>query len=310
MPRAAKMLAYSIADDARAEHGHRLRHAGQLQDRLRVEDGLAVERHVVGAVRARAGGDHEELGGEGPGVGAARRLHRDRVGAGEARVALDDLDRVAPERLVDQLELALDDRALAVHEVGHRELGADLVADAVEAVAGELVEEDGALAQRLRGDRAPVDAVAAHHVGALDDRHGLSGAAPPGWPPAPPRGRSPGPRRRSAPSAPRRKRHSSGSERRPADRRAGRGRLAALMHTDPFVPAAGLGPALRGPAALDRRPAPRRAALLGVQPPQARACAPSWARRCSSSTCAPAPRRSSTPPATTCPSSCSWGASS
>ena len=30
--------------------------------------------------------------------------------------------RVAPERLVDELELALDDRALAVHEVGHGEL--------------------------------------------------------------------------------------------------------------------------------------------------------------------------------------------
>ena len=134
-------------------------------------------------------------------LAAARRLHRHGVGAGEAGVALDDLDRVAPERLVDQLELALHDRALAVHEVGHRELGADLVADAVEAVAGELVEEDRALAQRLRGDRAPVDAVAAHHVGALDDRHGLARAGRLDRRPLARRAAAQDHRRRSAPSA-------------------------------------------------------------------------------------------------------------
>ena len=103
-------------------------------------------------------------------------VHRDGVRPRETRLALDDVDGVAPERLADQLQLALHDRPLALHEVGDGELGADLVADAVEAVTRERVEEDGALAQGLRGDGAPVDAVAAHQVMALDDRDLLARA--------------------------------------------------------------------------------------------------------------------------------------
>jgi len=92
------------------------------------------------------------------------------VGVHEAGVADEHLDPVAVERLVDQLEFALDDDPLAVHEVVDGNLVGDLAMDPFELVAFDGVHEDGALTQRLRRDRAPVDAGAAEDVLALDDR--------------------------------------------------------------------------------------------------------------------------------------------
>jgi hypothetical protein len=164
------------ADHAGPEHDHRARHARQVQNRLGVEHGLAVERHLCRAARTRAGGDHDEVAGEQVWLATGRGGDRDRVLVEETGVPLDDLDGVTAERLVDQLELALDDSSLAEREVRDGQLLADLVADAVQTVAGELVEEQRALAQRLRRDGPPVDPVAADHVGALD--HGDPPARP------------------------------------------------------------------------------------------------------------------------------------
>ena len=100
--------------------------------------------------------------------------HGQRVVVDEAPGAVQQLDPVAVELAADDLGLAADD----VRRTGQQVLDGDVLLDpvvlAVEVAhvhAGQV--EDG-LAQGLGRDRAGVDADAADHVAALDDRRALA----------------------------------------------------------------------------------------------------------------------------------------
>ena len=119
------------------------------------------------------GRDDEDVAPQGPLPPPVLPLDGDGVRVEEAAVAPEDLDPVAPERGVDHVQLALDDEPLAVHEVGHRDVVRHLGLEAVEPVARHAEEEEGALAERLRGDRPPVHAGPADDGGPLDEGDAL-----------------------------------------------------------------------------------------------------------------------------------------
>ena len=157
-----------------------------------------VERDVGGAVRARARGDDDDVA-PAASPSAARPSPRRRPCAASRKRPwpAEDLDPVAPEGGVDQLQLALDDEPLAVHEVGDRDVVGHLGLEAVEAVARHPEEEEGALAERLRGDRPPVHAGPADDGRPLDEGDALAAPWRPGWRRARRPGRRRGRRRRS-----------------------------------------------------------------------------------------------------------------
>ncbi len=165
------------------------RGAGQRRIPDDVPDRVDVRVHglecVVYRQRARGGGWRRFRGRR---TAAARpacpqqphlafnAVYRDRVRIQEAPFAAVDLHRVAVQRTVDQLELALHDTLLPVHEFRDRHGVGDLDADAVEPVVRESIDERGALTQGLARDGAPVHPHAAHDMLALDERDALSGA--------------------------------------------------------------------------------------------------------------------------------------
>ena len=102
IPSAAKMLAYSIPTTPAPSTVIVFGIRGSCRIVSESKTVSPSNGHVVRPVRARAGRDHEEVGGERAQLGPARRPHRHGVGPREARVALDHLDRVAAERLADQ----------------------------------------------------------------------------------------------------------------------------------------------------------------------------------------------------------------
>ena len=87
----------------------------------------------------------------------------------EAGGARDGRDAVAGELRADDLELPLDDLLDAKSEVGDGDLAIDGVVLAVERPLLEAREIEDRLPQRLRGDRAGVEADAADHLPAVDD---------------------------------------------------------------------------------------------------------------------------------------------
>ena len=103
-------------------------------------------------------------------------VHGDRVRVEEPPLAPEDLDRVAAQRAVDQLELPLHDALLAVHQLGDRDRVGDLHLDGVELVVPQAVDERRALAQGLARDGAPVHPHPADDVLALDQRDAFTGA--------------------------------------------------------------------------------------------------------------------------------------
>ena len=94
----------------------------------------------------------------------------------EPPLAPEDLDRVAVQRAVDQLQFPLHDALLAVHQLRDGDRVGDLDLDRVELVVPQAVDERRALAQRLARDGAPVDPHPADDVLALDERDALAGA--------------------------------------------------------------------------------------------------------------------------------------
>ena len=81
---------------------------------------------------------------------------------------------VLADVLVDQLPLALDHAALALHEVGERDAGLHTQVDAVQPALAKAGEVERGLAQRLGGDGAGVDHRAARLGRALDDADALA----------------------------------------------------------------------------------------------------------------------------------------
>jgi hypothetical protein len=144
------------ADHAAADDQEALRHLGQVEDGVGVEDALVLEIELGRAERIGAGGDEEDvaaklLGGTGGG------LHREVMGIGEGGVALEDGDLVPVEVVGDALAFAIDDEAFARHEVADGD-GAFEAADvdAFELAVLEAGEEDGRFAEGLGGERAGV----------------------------------------------------------------------------------------------------------------------------------------------------------
>ena len=100
--------------------------------------------------------------------------HGDGVRVVEARGAAEDVDVVAQQLVADHLHLAPDDVRGAGQQVVDGDVGLDPVAGAVHVALREAGQVQHGLAQRLRRDRAGVDADAAHHVAPLDDRDPLA----------------------------------------------------------------------------------------------------------------------------------------
>ena len=161
------------ADHAAPHDDHARGDALEAQHRVGVDDDLVVEGKEVRAERGRSGGDEEDLAGD-----AAQRLavraDLDRVRADESCESLNALDAVTLEVLVDALPFRLDDRALAVHEVGDGDVVLDRVVDAVEPALAEPGEVKGRFAQRLARDRARVHGGAARLGRPLDDADPLA----------------------------------------------------------------------------------------------------------------------------------------
>ena len=159
------------ADDAAADHDERAGQLGQAENLVAVDDGAAVDGHLGRAGGLGADGDDDAVGFEG-GFGL-RAFDADLVGIDEAGDAVDDVDAVAGELRLGDVDFGLDDGLDAEGQVGHGDLFLDAVVDAVDGavvVAGEV--EDG-LAHGLGGDGAGVDADAADDGAGLDDGHAL-----------------------------------------------------------------------------------------------------------------------------------------
>ena len=102
---------------------------------------------------------------------AVRGRHLDLAGRRDAADALDAVDLVLLEQVVDALDVAVDAFVLELHHRGEVERRlTDLDAHLGEHVPGFL-EQLGSMQQRLRRDAADVEAGAAEGLALLDHRH-------------------------------------------------------------------------------------------------------------------------------------------
>ena len=118
-------------DDARADHGERGGQPLHGQDLVAVVHARIRERDVPAARGYGAGGDEDHLSVQ-HALGAVGGPHADGVRILEARLAADEVDGVALDVGAHHLAQRAHDLLLAVHEVVHREVGLDVVIDAVE----------------------------------------------------------------------------------------------------------------------------------------------------------------------------------
>src|SRR5690606_20247600 len=152
------------ADGASADHEEALGHLVADGERAgRVDDAALLELEARDAGGARAGGHDERPGG------VLLAGHLDLVGAGEAALALDQGDLVAPEEHLHAVGLLADDLLLprldaAQVDLRLAEVDAELLGALRAAQLGAHVQ------QGLGGDAADVEAHAAH-VALLDAGH-------------------------------------------------------------------------------------------------------------------------------------------
>ena len=170
VPRAANMDAYSIpitpAPATTIERGT----VCQVDDPVGVDDGALVELDAGRPGGPGAGGDHDLVrGGPADPAVAAVDLHRVRVE--EAARAGHGRDPVTGQLAAHHVHLPADHVAGAGGQVGDGDLVLDPVALPVHLPLVEAGQVEDRLAQRLGRDRARVQAHAADHVLALDDRH-------------------------------------------------------------------------------------------------------------------------------------------
>ena len=100
----------------------------------------------------------------------AASVTRERVLVVEARGPVEQRDVVADELVADHGAFPLDDVARALREVFDRDLVLEPVAGAVDRPLAEAREVEDCLADRLRRDRAGVDAAPPTHAPPLDER--------------------------------------------------------------------------------------------------------------------------------------------
>ena len=145
--------------------------SGRFENLVAVDDGAAVDGDFGRVGRLGADGDDDAVGFER--VVALRALDADLIGIDEAGDAVDDVDAVARELGLGDVDLGLDDGLDAEGEVGHGDFFLDPVVHAVDrlvVVAGEV--HDG-FAHGFGGDGAGVDADAADDGAGLDDGDAL-----------------------------------------------------------------------------------------------------------------------------------------
>ena len=156
------------ADHAGAHDDEVLGERVALQELIGIDDPLAVERHRVAVRGPRAAGDQDVLAAH------ARRavdgFDFQGVGVHEARRPRQRGHMIAVQLRADDFELAHEDLLDAEREVGDRDVLGDRVVAAVERPLAETREIQDRLAQRLRRDGAGVQADAADHLLAVDQR--------------------------------------------------------------------------------------------------------------------------------------------
>ena len=156
------------ADHAGADDGERARKFFHAGDFVAVHDVDAVERHIIGAVGARADGDHETLGGKFQNFPVGR-FYLQFFFAGETAVAAEDFHIVAHQLVFQNVHLAVQRHVQPLHQI----LGGDVLLDAVGAAVKTALAPAGqiqhGLAQGLAGDGAGVHAHAADFGHAVDD---------------------------------------------------------------------------------------------------------------------------------------------
>ena len=157
------------ADDPGADDDHRGRDMIEVEHAVGVDDAPLVELDLLRPRGPGAGGDDDLVRGELELLVAEAFGHQHRVRVEEARGALEVLHVVAVQLGAHHLGLAGDHVVGARREVGDGDVLLHLVARAVELALVGAGEVEHRFAQRLRRDRAGVDADAADHALAVDD---------------------------------------------------------------------------------------------------------------------------------------------
>jgi hypothetical protein len=152
------------ADDAGADDGEGPRQVRQAHDVVRGEDDLAVRLHPGRGRRLGADGDHDV--GRADTARARLRPDLQRVGIGEHGFTGEQGHVVAPELILDDLDLAGDHVAHAGQQLLAG--GARVEPGPGQAVplAGDRRVADDRLAQRLARDRAGVETAPPRRSGA------------------------------------------------------------------------------------------------------------------------------------------------
>jgi hypothetical protein len=129
---------------------------------------LVIDRHVGGIARLRAGRDHDvrRLDPADLAVDAADLHH---VRGHEARAAVPALDAVALELIADELLVRRDHLVEPGHQARQLEVVRRPEVERTCRAAAHEAERDRGLAQRLRRDRAAVDAGTTGEGHLLDD---------------------------------------------------------------------------------------------------------------------------------------------
>jgi hypothetical protein len=155
------------ADHAGAHDRHRLGHAFEPEEAVRVDHGAPVE---VDTGRTGGGGadrDHDARAAH------ELALNLDGVGIDERGGPGDRVDVVSPQLVANDHPLVLDDAANAPGEVVERDVVLHPVRVSVDAVALDAGEVEDCGAKGLRRDRPGVRAHASEIEPALDDRDTL-----------------------------------------------------------------------------------------------------------------------------------------
>ena len=159
------------ADHAAADDDQGAGQLRQVENLVAVDDGAAVDGNLGRGGGLGADGDDDAIGFEG-GFGL-RAFDADLVGIDEAGDAVDDVDAVARELGLGDVDLGLDDGLDAEGQVGHGDLFLDPVVHAVDGAVVVAGEVQHGFAHGLGGDGAGVDADAADDGAGLDDGHAL-----------------------------------------------------------------------------------------------------------------------------------------
>ena len=160
------------AHDARAHHDDFARQTADASELVRINDAFAVEGNIGAASGARAASDQDIFAAQCDFFAFAMNL--DRVRINKLRHSLKDRDAVAPQLRADYVRLARNDARDARSEVLNRDISLASIGASIEGSDGNSSQLKNGLTDALAGNRAGVDAHAAHHERAVHHRHALA----------------------------------------------------------------------------------------------------------------------------------------